>query len=62
MATAKEKTYTVSTHVFGVSLRDEPNGKILDKVIPNGRRVKAVSEVDGWVEVPGGWVRSKYLK
>lgn len=62
MATAKAKTYTVDTTVYGVSLREEPEGRILEKVLPNGTKVNAVSEADGWVEVDGGWIRSKYLK
>lgn len=62
MATAKAKTYTVETPVYGVNLREGPEGKVLDKVLPNGEKVKALSEADGWVEVDGGWVRRKYLK
>lgn len=62
MAAAKAKTYTVSTSVFGVALREEPEGKILDRVIPNGEKVKALSEKDGWVEVDGGFIRKEFLK
>ena len=61
MATAK-KTYIVETPVYGVSLREEPEGKILDTVLPNGEKVKVVSEANGWVNVDGGWIRREYLK
>lgn len=63
MAAKKQpKKYTVSTPVYGVSLRDEPDGKILDTVIPNGDIVTVKSVKDGWIEVDGGWIRAEYLK
>ncbi len=63
MAAKKQpKKFTVSTPVYGVSLRAEPNGKILDIVIPNGDMVEVKSEKDGWIEVDGGWIRAEYLK
>lgn len=62
MAAKKEKTYTVATPVFGVSLRENPDGKILNHIIQNGEKVKEISNADGWVEVEGGWIRAKYLK
>lgn len=62
MAAKKVKTHTVHTPVFGVNLREEPNGKILDKILPNGTEVKQKSAVDGWVEVEGGWINAAYLR
>ena len=62
MAARKTKTYTVATPVFGVNPRENPDGAILAKVLPNGAKVKAVSEVDGWVETEHGWIRATYLK
>lgn len=62
MAGKRVKTYIVNTPVFGVNLRAEPNGKVLDKVLPNGTAVKEKSAVDGWVEVDGGWIRAAYLR
>lgn len=64
MATAKKPkaTYTVTTPVFGVCPRREPDGVILDDVIPNGKTVKIVSEADDWVETDRGWIRKRYLK
>ncbi len=62
MAARKAKTYTVETPVYGVSLREEPDGKVLKQVLPNGTKVKEITSVDGWVEVDGGWIRAKYLK
>lgn len=62
MATKRVKTYTVNTPVFGANLRDKPNGKILDTILPNGTKVKEKSAIDGWVEVDGGWIRAALLK
>jgi hypothetical protein len=45
-----------------VSLREKPDGKILNHIIQNGEKVKEISNADGWVEVEGGWIRAKYLK
>lgn len=62
MARKKAKVYTVSTNVYGVSLRESPDGKILDKIIPNGEKVAEITQTDGWVEVDGGWIRKQHLK
>lgn len=62
MARKKAKVYTVSTNVFGVSLREAPGGKVLDKIIPNGETVAEISQQDGWIEVDGGWIRKEFLK
>lgn len=62
MATKKQKTAVVNTMVFGVTLRDNPDGKLLDTVLPNGTKVKIKSEFNGWCEVKGGWVRAIFLK
>lgn len=63
MAARKQpKTATVKTPVYGVNLREEPDGKILSTVLPNGTSVDVLEERNGWAKVDGGWIRAIYLK
>ena len=59
---AKKKTLTVQTTVYGVSLRDQPEGKINGIILPNGAKIVPLSEKDGWTEIAEGWLRDKYVK
>lgn len=63
MAARKQpKKATVTTGVFGANLRDEPDGKILPAVLPDGTSVEVLEERDGWARIDGGWIRARYLK
>ena len=60
MAAKKQpKRRTVKTPVYGVSLREDPDGRILKTVLPNGTPVEVAEERDGWAKVDGGWIRTK---
>ncbi len=62
MAARKQpKTRTVKTPVYGVNLREEPDGKILSTVLPNGTEVSVTEERNGWAKTEDGWIRAIYL-
>jgi len=62
MAAKKQpKHRIVNTPVYGANLRADPDGRILETVLPNGAPVEVAEERDGWAKVDGGWIRAKYL-
>lgn len=61
MAKKIVKPYTVRTTVYGVSVREAPDGKILDTILPNGTEIQPISESGDWVETEKGWIHKRNL-